>query len=125
MADEPQIDWNTAEVGAVDKGLTVGFSGLLPPGFVEVLREVAAVRSREVRGPWGEVGIQLNELIHVDGVEEGAEDGLKRELQSMVEDTSRRFAEGQQTQSRQDARDQEEAAEREAAAKRMQDRFRS
>jgi hypothetical protein len=125
MPDEPTIDWNSADVSAVDQGLTVGFAALLPPRFLEILREVAAKRSREARGPWGEVGIQFNELIHVRGVEEGAEDGLKRELQYMVEETTRRIAELQQRQSRQDARDQQEPAEREDAAKRMQDRFRS
>lgn len=124
VSGEPKLNWDSAQVGEY-RDLTVGFTAPLPDSWQDEFRSAAELRNRETRGPWGPIGMQFNDLVHVRGVDPASVTDLKADLDSLVDQVTARLAQRQQQDEVHKRRQEDEAATREETAKRMQDEFRS
>jgi hypothetical protein len=120
MSDEPQLDWNAAEVR--DAKLTVSVDGEIEDDWEQTFARTLALLSSG--GAWGSVSFKKGKVT-VEGVQEGSEDNVRFALDGAVQEANAHHAQDDSEDSDGDEESEaEDDSEGDDTDRRMTERFR-
>jgi hypothetical protein len=120
MADQPQLDWNAAEVR--EGTLTIEVRGELDDEWEQTFARTLALLSS--RGVWGSVSFKKGKVT-VEGVQEGSEDNVRFALDGAVQEANAHHAEDDSEESDEDEESgDEDDSDGDDTDRRMTERFR-
>ena len=120
MADQPQLDWNAAEVR--EGTLTVKVGGEVDDEWEQTFARTLALLSSS--GTWGSVGFKKRKVT-VEGVQQGSEDNVRFALDGAVQEANAHHAEDDSEESEEDEESGDgDDSEVDDTDRRMTERFR-
>jgi hypothetical protein len=120
MADQPQLDWNAAEVR--EGTLTIKVGGEFDDEWEQTFARTLALLSSS--GTWGAVGFKKGKVT-VEGVQEGSEDNVRFALDGAVQEANAHHAQDDAEESDEDEESEDgDDSERDDTDRRMTERFR-
>lgn len=120
MADQPQLDWNAAEVR--EGRLTINVGGEFDDEWEQTFARTLALLSSS--GTWGSVSLQKGEVT-VEGVQEGSEDNVRFALDGAVQEANAHHAQDAAEESDEDEESEDaDDSEHDDTDRRMTERFR-
>jgi hypothetical protein len=119
MADQPQLDWNAAEVR--EGTLTIKVGGEIDDDWEQTFARTLALLSS--RGVWGSVSFKKGKVT-VEGVPEGSEDNVRFALDGAVQEANAHHAEDDSEESDEDQESDEDGSDGDDTDRRMTERFR-
>jgi hypothetical protein len=120
MADQPQLDWNAAEVR--EGTLTVKVSGEVDDEWEQTFARTLALLSSS--GTWGSVGFKKKKVT-VEGLQEGSEDNVRFALDGAVQEANAHHAHDDSEDSDEDDESgDEDDSDGDDTDRRMTERFR-
>jgi hypothetical protein len=120
MADQPQLDWNAAEVR--DGTLTIKVGGEFDDAWKQTFARTLALLASS--GTWGSVGFKKGKVT-VEGVQEGSEDKVRFALDGAVQEANAHHAEDDSEESDEgEESGDEDDSEGDDTDRRMTERFR-
>ena len=120
MADQPQLDWNAAEVR--DGTLTIEVSGEFDDEWEQTFARTLALLSSS--GTWGSVSLKKGKVT-VEGVQEGSEDNVRFALDGAVQEANAHHGPEDSEESDEDAESEDaDDSEGDDTDRRMTERFR-
>jgi hypothetical protein len=119
MADQPQLDWNAAEVR--EGTLTIKVGGEIDDDWEQTFARTLALLSS--RGVWGSVSFKKGKVT-VEGLQEGSEDNVRFALDGAVQEANAHHAEDDSEESDEDQESDEDDTDGDDTDRRMTERFR-
>jgi hypothetical protein len=120
MADQPQLDWNAAEVH--EGTLTIKVGGDLDDDWAQTFARTLALLSS--RGVWGSVSFKKGKVT-VEGVQEGSEDNVRFALDGAVQEANAHHAQDDSEEAGEDEESEaDDDSEGDDTDRRMTERFR-
>jgi hypothetical protein len=120
MADQPQLDWNAAEVR--EGTLTIKVGGEIADDWQQTFARTLALLSS--RGVWGSVSFKKGKVT-VEGVQEGSEDNVRFALDGAVQEANAHHAEDDSEETDEDEESgDEDDSDGDDTDRRMTERFR-
>src|SRR5450755_1558270 len=120
MADQPQLDWNAAEVR--EGTLTIEVGGEFDDEWEQTFARTLALLASS--GTWGSVGVETGKVT-VEGLQEGSEDNVRFALDGAVQEANAHHAQDDSEDSDEDDQSgDEDDSEGDDTDRRMTERFR-
>jgi hypothetical protein len=121
MADQPQLDWDAAEVR--EGTLTIAVGGEFDDEWEQTFARTLALLSSS--GTWGSVSLEKGKVT-VEDVQEGSEDNVRFALDGAVQEANAHHAQDDAEESDEEEEESEEGDDSEGddTDRRMTERFR-